>query len=303
MENLPTDHFITSLQFTPKTYQDVYPAIDPKNNPMPGKVVIVTGASRGIGGEGIAPAFAKAGVKGLVLVATGMEKLKETEAAINSLNPDVKTLCVAMDVSSEADVASLFEQVKTTFGHADVLINNAVVLAGGPVIHETKTDEFWSNFEVNVRGPYLLTKAFISGLPSPDYPATIATIVSFSAYQIYPFIAGYGISKLAAWSLAANVAVAYPNITSAVVHPGLVQTRQLQPAFQRFDLDKPELVGSVLVWLAADPERSRFMSGRIMSANWDVEGLLARKDEILNSNKLQIDVPGPFGKEQFEGKT
>lgn len=51
MENLPTDHFITSLQFTPKTYQDVYPAIDPKNNSLAGKVAIITGASRGIGGE------------------------------------------------------------------------------------------------------------------------------------------------------------------------------------------------------------------------------------------------------------
>jgi len=182
-------------------------------------------------------------------------------------------------------------------------INNAVVLAGGPVIHETNTDEFWSNFEVNTRGPYLLTKAFIAQLPTPETRATIATLSSFSAYQVYPFMAGYSISKLAAWSLAANVAVAYPNVTSAVVHPGLVGTRLVQPAFRRFDLDSPELVGSVLVWIAADPERSHFLSGRMISANWDVEGLLARKEEILGSNKLQLELVGPFGKEQFEGKT
>ena len=238
-----------------------------------------------------------------MLVATGLEKLQEVEAAVQALNPAVRVLTVAMDVASEADVAGLFEQVRSTFGHADVLINNAVVLAGGPVLHETATDEFWSNFEVNTRGPYLLTKAFIAQLPTPETRATIATLTSFSAYQIYPFIAGYSISKLAAWSLAANVAVAYPNITSAVVHPGLVRTRQLQPAFQRFDLDSPELVGSVLAWIASDPERSHFLSGRIISSNWDVDGLLARKDEILASNKLQLDLVGPFGKEQFESKT
>lgn len=66
------------LQFTRTVHQDVYPSIDPTKAELSlaGKVVIVTGASRGIGARGFAPAFAKAGVKGLVLVARNAEMLQ-----------------------------------------------------------------------------------------------------------------------------------------------------------------------------------------------------------------------------------
>jgi hypothetical protein len=69
-----------------------------------------------------------------------------------------------------------------------------------------------------------------------------------------------------------------------------------------FNLDDPSLIGGVLVWLSADAERSKFLTGRFISANWDVEGLLARKDEILEKDLLTLDMKGPFGKEQFETK-
>jgi hypothetical protein len=51
MENLPKDYFVTSTQFTPHVYQDVYPGIDPTRPELSlaGKVVIITGASKGIG--------------------------------------------------------------------------------------------------------------------------------------------------------------------------------------------------------------------------------------------------------------
>jgi NAD(P)-dependent dehydrogenase (short-subunit alcohol dehydrogenase family) len=222
---------------------------------------------------------------------------------VKSIDPNIEMLVVPTDISSPDAVKSLFDKVKAAFpdDHASILINNAALVSGGPTIHENTPDEFWRNFEVNLRGPFLLSRAFISQLPDPQKsPATIATLTTFSAYQVFPFMAGYAISKLGAWSLAANIAEAYKNITCAIVHPGLVKTRQLLDAFARFDLDPPELVGSVLVWIASDPERSRFLSGRMISANWDVEGLLERRVEILNSNMLKLDLVGPFGKEQFE---
>lgn len=51
MGSLPKDYFVKSLQYTRKTFQDVYPAIDPSSpaNSLSGKIAIVTGASRGIG--------------------------------------------------------------------------------------------------------------------------------------------------------------------------------------------------------------------------------------------------------------
>lgn len=51
LQNLPDDYVVTSQAFTKQTYRDVYPAIDPSNPALSqeGKVVIVTGASKGIG--------------------------------------------------------------------------------------------------------------------------------------------------------------------------------------------------------------------------------------------------------------
>lgn len=51
MENLPDDHFVTTRQFVKTVHRDVYPAIDPRapSNSQAGKVIVITGASRGLG--------------------------------------------------------------------------------------------------------------------------------------------------------------------------------------------------------------------------------------------------------------
>jgi hypothetical protein len=51
MENLPEDHFVTSAAFTKQNHRDIYPAIDPSSpsNNQAGKVIVVTGASKGLG--------------------------------------------------------------------------------------------------------------------------------------------------------------------------------------------------------------------------------------------------------------
>ena len=51
MENLPSDHFVTQQQFVKTVYRDVYPAIDPEapSNSQAGKVIVITGASKGLG--------------------------------------------------------------------------------------------------------------------------------------------------------------------------------------------------------------------------------------------------------------
>lgn len=154
---------------------------------------------------------------------------------------------------------------------------------------------------MNVKGAFLISKGFISQLPSPSStPAAIATLTTFASYQVFPFMSGYGTSKLAAQQLNASVAAAYPNVTAVNVHPGLVDTRLLLDVFRHFNLDDPTLVGGTLVWLTVDPQRSKFLSGRMVSANWDVDGLLERKDEIQKDNLLVLDLKGKFGKEQFE---
>lgn len=140
--------FHSSQQFTPHNRTAPYPSIDPTNpaNSLVGKVAIITGASRGLGAQGLVPIFAKAGLKGLVLVATNAEKLKSVESSVKEKHPQIETLVVATDVSDSASVDALFAQVRAKFGHADILVNNAAVISGGGDIHEEDPSKWWKNF-------------------------------------------------------------------------------------------------------------------------------------------------------------
>ncbi|PTB63675.1 NAD(P)-binding protein [Trichoderma citrinoviride] len=307
MASLPKDYFVASLQYTKNVFQDVYPAIDPSKptNSLAGRIAIVTGASRGIGARGIVPSLAKAGPHGLVLVARDEAKLQDVEKEVHRINPAVETLLVALDITSEAAVASLFDKIKARYGrHADILVNNAGVNVatnkGGPTLHEASVDEWWLNFEINVKGFFIVSKYFISALPTPTTPATIINISTSGAWLVYPIIAPYSVSKLASQQWCTHLHAAYGDTLNVVsIHPGLVDT-DMNKDFLDFDLDSPTLTGGLCVWIAADPARSGFLGGRVISANWDVEELVARKDEIVAKNELRMDLVGKFGREQFE---
>ena len=172
MGSLPRDHYTKTLAFTRRTHLDIYPAVNPGRPELSlaGKVAIVTGATRGIGGrvssnelthgtcprpktnkinlhQGIVPAFVKAGVKGLVLVGTNAEKLSATEQEAKKVNPDIETVLLSMDISDTKAHEMQFSRIRAKFGYADVLVNAAGALVGdGPKLHETDPDEWWRNF-------------------------------------------------------------------------------------------------------------------------------------------------------------
>lgn len=96
--------------------------------------------------KAFAPAFVKAGVKAVVLVATNADKLKTVETALKAINPNLETLVVAANIADTASVASLFSQVKARFGHANILVNNAGVINGPGMIADADPEQWWSNF-------------------------------------------------------------------------------------------------------------------------------------------------------------
>ncbi|KAK1238132.1 hypothetical protein MKX08_002711 [Trichoderma sp. CBMAI-0020] len=306
MGSLPKDYFVKSLQYTKKTFQDVYPAIDPSSptNSLAGKIAIITGASRGIGARGIAPSLAKAGIHGLVLVARDEAKLKQVETEVHQINTKIETLLVALDITDEAAVKQLYTRIQEQYGRAaDILVANAAVSAatngGGPVLHEAPVDKWWSNFEINVKGFFILSKYFISSLPTPTSLATIINISTSGAWLVFPITAPYSVSKLASQQWCTHLNAAYKGTLTVVsIHPGLVDT-DMNADFTDFDLDDPALTGGLCAWVAADPARSGFLSGRVICANWDIEELVARKSDIVAKNELTMDLTGSFGHEQF----
>ncbi|KAL9625498.1 MAG: hypothetical protein Q9160_000208 [Pyrenula sp. 1 TL-2023] len=300
MENLPTDHFVTSLQFTPKAYTDVYPAIDPTSPALSqaGKVIIITGASRGIGSRGFAKSFAQANPKGIVLVARDAAKLKETEEMLKKINPNVQYLSVPTDISGEESVEALFEKVKSTFGTADVLISNAAISGAEPgKLQDMDPKGWWAAFEVNVYGTFLVTRNFLK-LLGPEKPGTIVTLTSGAGPWVFPMTSSYSLTKLVDIQINEFIHVENPNVTAIALHPGVVRTDMMIDMFERFAHDTPELVGGTGVWLASGDKT--WLSARYLHANWDVGGLEARREEIERDGLLKMKLNAVLGTEQFK---
>lgn len=236
-----------------------------------------------------------------MLVGRDNKTLLTAEAAVKAINPSIQTLVFAADISSASAVTALFTTIQTTFNRqADILVNNAAANSGAGTLHEVDPDEWWLNFEVNAKGAFLLTSKFISSLPDPfSTPATIINLVAGAAWLVVPHMSGYSLSKLAGLQLMNFVAATYPNVTAVALHPGLVETDMYDEAFRRFNLDSPALVGGTTVWLAGQ-ERAKFLSGRAVVANWSVEDLVERREEIVSGELLKMGLKGEFGKEQFE---
>lgn len=71
----------------------------------------------------------------------------------------------------------------------------------------------------------------------------------------------------------------------------------LLDTYRNFKLDSPEYVASVVVWLAS--ERAKFLSGRTIIVNWDVDELIEMKDKILEDDLLKVKLNAKLGAEQF----
>ena len=128
---------------------------------MEDKVVIVTGASRGIG-RATALAMAEAGAR-LVVVA-------RTETQLRALAEEIEArtgspaLASVTDVAREEDVGRMVAAVHEAFGRVDVLVNNAGFNARKCKIWELETAEWDAMFAVNLRGAWLCCRAVLPGM-------------------------------------------------------------------------------------------------------------------------------------------
>lgn len=140
---------------------------------MTGKVVAITGASRGIGAEA-ARAFAAAGAR------VGL--LARDAGAITALAAEVGGLAVPCDVADAGAVVAALAQVEAAFGALDVLINNAGVIE--PIARITDADpEAWGrDIDINLKGVFHGMRAALPGMIA-RHAGTIITISSGAAHN------------------------------------------------------------------------------------------------------------------------
>lgn len=161
-----------------------------------GKVVVVTGASAGIG-KAIAIHLAEKGAK-VVLGARKVEALEQTVLSIKNNGGDA--IGVRADVKSKADVAQMVQSAIETFGRLDVLVNNAGV-AGISRIDELDTEGWNDMIDVNIKG---VLHGMAAAIPvfNQQKSGHIVNIISTSGIKITPMQGVYAGTKNAVRTIA-----------------------------------------------------------------------------------------------------
>ncbi|KAK1244200.1 hypothetical protein MKX08_002338 [Trichoderma sp. CBMAI-0020] len=291
LQGLPDDYVVTSQAFTKQVHRDVYPAIDPSNPALSqkGKVVIITGASKGIGRKGFARSFAIAGAQGIVLVARNLSQLQEAAEELGKEFPKTQFLPLACDVRSETSVKAVFEQIRAAFGTANALVNNAGVSDSGQPLRSATAAVVWEPFEINLKGSLLMVHEFLN-LIGTSNEATIINVSSAMGFIVMPGKTSYCLSKLALTQLSQFIALENPNVRAVSIHPGTIMTDITPPWLARFARDTPALAAGCALWLTT--KEAAFLNGRYVSANWSVEELAQRSAEIVGEKKLLVQHTG-----------
>ncbi len=154
------------------------------------KVVIVTGASSGLG-RWVAAAFAAAGAK-VVLAARRRGPLDEAAKSLEDLGHDV--LAVPVDVTNESDVRALIELSVKHFGRIDVLVNNVGRSARGALL-DTTPEQFEELIELNLLAAVRCTREAAPMLI--EQQGSIVNIASLAAKSAARYLGAYPASKFA----------------------------------------------------------------------------------------------------------
>jgi len=226
-----------------------------------GKLALITGSGRGIG-KAIALRLAAEGADVIVNFFRNREPAEQTAEAIRASGRRAEL--IRADVGDPDDLEKLFEQIKSTFGGLDILVNNAASGYNRPIMEQRVKGWDWT-LNINARAAL-----FASQLAAPLMQArgggAIVNISSLGAGRVLPDYVLVGASKAALESITRYLAVEFAPMGIAVnaVSAGVVETEALQH-FSAFRADLADRMNQA---------RERTPAGRIVAVE-DVAAVVA----------------------------
>ncbi|KAI1312485.1 hypothetical protein F5Y03DRAFT_381734 [Xylaria venustula] len=279
------------MNYTKTQHSAPYGSISPKLPSLSaaGKTVLIAGASSGIA-QGTARAFLEAGSDRLALVSRRTALLSPLVSELKTQYPGSKIATFEADITDSAALEAAFHGIGAA---VDVVVNCAGYQPTLAPVAQTDLAEWWRGFEVNVLGAATLARV-VAGRASPGAVLLqLGTAGAFFPPQLP--MSGYAVSKLALVKLMEYFGAENPGLRVITVHPGIVPgteggQRMVEQSGLAWPGDDINLPAHFLVWAAS--EEARFLKNKYVAANWDVDELKAREQEIAGSPELTVGLNG-----------
>ena len=244
---------------------------------LKGKTVLVTGGGAGLG-AGICEVFAQEGANVMVNYIINEVEVQQFVKTLGTRFGG-KHLAVYGDVTSAADIDSMIETADKEYGHLDIVVNNAGIWP--TTLVENMSDEEWRKvIDVNLTGPFMLSKRACEHYKKMGLRGRIVNIVSKSAFAVNTeahahYVSAKGGLVLLTKALAREFSK-YGVIVNGVT-PGMVRT-----PLNEDKLSKPEILASYV---------ERIPSGRISTAQevgYTVAFLASSKGDFINGTCVDV---------------
>ncbi|HEX7928764.1 MAG TPA: 3-oxoacyl-ACP reductase family protein [bacterium] len=243
---------------------------------LQGKVVLVTGASRGIGRE-IALACAKAGAD-VACAATTEANAQGTADAVTRLGR--RSVAIGARVELSAGVDAMLKRTTEALGPVDVLVNNAGIPRVKPVV-EMEEEDWDAVMDINAKGTFLCARAVARQLLARKAPGSIINIGSIAGINAFPARLTYCASKAAMHQMTKVMAIEWAkdnirvncvapgyigsDITEGLSRKGLLDLGKIRGRVPMGDLGNGMDIAHAVVYLATD--EARYITGAVLAVD------------------------------------
>lgn len=242
-----------------------------------GKVVLVTGSSRGIG-RSIAVKFAKEGANVIINYKNNQKAAEAITEIISSYNHEC--ICIKADVSKENEVKNMVKQIIEKYGKIDILVNNAGIAIDAD-FSDRKIKNWHDTLDTNLIGVYLVSRYVGEFMKKQEYGKIVNISSTNGIDTTYTYSIDYDASKAALINLTKNLAIEFsPYINVNAVAPGWVDTEmntELSREYLGEEKSKillkrfaaPEEIAEVVLFLASD--KARYIDGETIRVDGGIK--------------------------------